>query len=208
MPSDPYPPWSNSLPPSPAASPPPSHPSRYDAAEPDALDDEDVAFLTRVSRSGTKLGAAQSLYDKATSLPPRHLAGAGLALLLLASIWHTSSRPSGPMFLPSPGTYFDSTIPFFDFNATADSEALPPAIARSLRLTYSQCDVAFPALWPQLEQRRDDQKNEGGVTENQLDAGGGGARVALIGGDLFVRARSADLGIRPNVTLTRWTLTR
>ncbi|KAK4702676.1 hypothetical protein P7C70_g3546, partial [Phenoliferia sp. Uapishka_3] len=192
-----YPPYS-SLPSTPNGSPPTSSastlspalhslPPRRFSRESQDFDKEDEAFLARVSSLGHKTSTARALWQKVASHTPlRHLALAVVALTGLYTVF-ASSRPTGPTFLPSPATYFDARIPFFDFNATDESEALPTAIAKSLRLTHEQCDVAFPKLWPQIERRRDDQKREGGVSERHLDAGGGGARVALIDGDLFVK---------------------
>ncbi|KAL8276741.1 hypothetical protein RQP46_010850 [Phenoliferia psychrophenolica] len=114
-------------------------------AEDDIQTEEGTVFLERVARSGIRGGGARRLWE---SLRLHYLFSALLGLVLLSHIFAPHS---------------------FDVNATDYSEALPHAIAQSLSLTHAQCDVSFPKLWPQIEQRP------------------GGARVAIIDGQMFVK---------------------
>lgn len=78
--------------------------------------------------------------------------------------------------------------------ALASTEALFEEVALNLRLTYQQCNVGFPAFWPEVEQTKKqfEVRNRGhtvGIGLNDLASADDqdGVRVAIISGQLYVK---------------------
>ncbi|KAM0793379.1 hypothetical protein ACM66B_000834 [Microbotryomycetes sp. NB124-2] len=109
------------------------------------------------------------------------------AALLGVAFGRTTASGAGASF------YINS-----DLDAISDKEALsilnstaalPEGLARNLRLTYAECDVGFPLLWPELEKTREHFYRQG-VSLEEIETASDkedATRVAIVNGQLYVK---------------------
>ncbi|KAM0751095.1 hypothetical protein T439DRAFT_325250 [Meredithblackwellia eburnea MCA 4105] len=118
----------------------------------------------------------------------RFLPAAFLVTVLFVVVW-SISHPTPPLFKFHNHPYTDNLLrEDLGFNLSDHDVPLPPSVARSLSLSDDQCEALFPRLWPQLETRRREQMEEGGITEHMVEVlGDFGARVTYVNGNLYVK---------------------
>lgn len=83
-----------------------------------------------------------------------------------------------------------SALPIEDDNFLLGSTlALPKHVGSNRGLSYAQCDIGFPLLWPQLMETANKDRGRG-VALQDLDSAveHGGTRVAIIDNQLYVKA--------------------
>ncbi|BGP12628.1 hypothetical protein JCM10213_008766 [Rhodosporidiobolus nylandii] len=87
-------------------------------------------------------------------------------------------------------------------------DPLPPGIANALTLNSSQCDAAFPLLWPEVEQtaaafRYRADLGRKGITMKDIEAVEqfDGSRVAVVDGQVYVKRFNGESKLRSEAIL-------
>lgn len=109
------------------------------------------------------------------------------SFFLVLTLYHILFGPASTRtrYLISP-----SQLPIEDDNFLLGSTlALPKHVGSNRGLSYAQCDIGFPLLWPQLMETANKDRSRG-VALADLDAAveHGGTRVAIIDNQLYVKA--------------------
>ena len=108
-----------------------------------------------------------------------------LSLLLTLAAYHALFRSTQSRYIISP-----SELKIDDDNFILGSTlALPKHVGSNRGLTYAQCDIGFPLLWPQLMETANKDRGRG-VSLEDLESSKeyGGTRVAIIENQLYVKS--------------------
>jgi hypothetical protein len=115
----------------------------------------------------------------------------GVELILSCGVFRLQRRPKVADTAKLVGqSHLLHPSPTATFNLLNSTAALPDSIGRNLGLSYAQCDVGFPKLWPELQRTKDlftkgkTGKNYG-ITQSDLDKveENDGTRVSLTARD-------------------------